>query len=428
MSERKTIGGDPPVKSSTGIYHGWIIAIVSFLAVGGSIGFAQFGFGLFIVPLEREFDWSRTQINFALMLGIVVHICSPLVGRTVDMFGSRYVMAISLAVIALGFFLRSAMTDLWQFYVFSTLIFLGGPGAAMLPAGRLVGLWFPSTRGRMMGFVTAGNNFGGLVAIPVLTLIISTGGWRTAFFATGVMLVVLSVIAYVFVKDKPYEVQREIGKRWTPSGITSQAIGKAITGLSVGEALRTRAFWLIGSGMTLQQFVRTTLVTQLAAHLADVGLSATQIGVSLSVLAFFGITSKIIFGRLSEITTARWAYTLVIGIQILGIGSFLFLSGTNFIPLFLSLAVFGLGMGGIGTLGPLAVTEMFGLKNFGSISGFIRQGVIIPGVVGPLLAGAVYDRTGTYDLAFQIILIFLTLSCLCFAFARPPRMSEALIR
>ena len=118
MSERKTIGDDPPVKSSTGIYHGWIIAIVSFLAVGGSIGFAQFGFGLFIVPLEREFDWSRTQINFALMLGIVVHICSPLVGRTVDMFGSRYVMAISLVVIALGFFLRSAMTDLWQFYVF----------------------------------------------------------------------------------------------------------------------------------------------------------------------------------------------------------------------------------------------------------------------------------------------------------------------
>nr|MCS5658817.1 hypothetical protein [Dehalococcoidia bacterium] len=61
-------------------------------------------------------------------------------------------------------------------------------------------------------------------------------------------------------------------------------------------------------------------------------------------------------------------------------------------------------------------------------SGFIRQGVIIPGVVWPLLAGAVYDRTGAYDLAFQIILIFLTLSCLCFAFARAPRMSEALIR
>ena len=125
------------------------------------------------------------------------------------------------------------------------------------------------------------------------------------------MLVALSVLTYLFVKDKPDDVQKEIGKRWTPSGTTLQAIGKATTGLSVSEALRTRAFWLIGSGMTLQQFVRTTLVTQLAAHLVDVGFGASQIGASLSVLAFFGVTSKIVFGRLSEITTARWAYTLV---------------------------------------------------------------------------------------------------------------------
>ena len=256
---------------------------------------------------------------------------------------------------------------------------------------------------------------------PILTIIISFGGWRIAFFATGVMLVALSVLTYLFVKDKPDDVQKEIGKRWTPSGTTLQAIGKATTGLSVSEALRTRAFWLIGSGMTLQQFVRTTLVTQLAAHLVDVGFGASQIGASLSVLAFFGVTSKIVFGRLSEITTARWAYTLVIAIQVSGIGSFLFLSGSGFIPVFISLAVFGLGMGGVGTLGPLAVTEMFGLKNFGSISGFIRQGVIIPGIVGPLLAGYVYDRTGVYDLAFQIILGFLILSCLCFALARPPK-------
>ena len=269
--------------------------------------------------------------------------------------------------------------------------------------------------------MTSGNNFGGVVSRPILTLIMSLGGWRIAFFATGVMLVALSVLAYLFLKDKPDDVQKEIGKRWTPSGTTSQAIGKATIGLSVSEALRTRAFWLIGSGMTLQQFVRTTLVTQLAAHLVDVGFGASQIGASLSVLAFFGVTSKIVFGRLSEITTARWAYTLVIAIQVSGIGSFLFLSGSGFIPVFISLAVFGLGMGGVGTLGPLAVTEMFGLKNFGSISGFIRQGVIIPGIVGPLLAGYVYDRTGVYDLAFQIILGFLILSCLCFALARPPK-------
>ena len=128
--------------------------------------------------------------------------------------------------------------------------------------------------------------------------------------------------------------------------------------------------------MTLQQFVRTTLVTQLAAHLQDIEFSPGQIGASLSILAFFGVTSKIVFGRVSEAITARWSYALVVGIQLVGIAGFLFLAERNFPLVFVFLSVFGLGMGGIGTLGPLAVTEMFGLKNYGSISGMIRQGVV----------------------------------------------------
>ena len=166
------------------------------------------------------------------------------------------------------------------------------------------------------------------------------------------------------------------------------------------------------------------MVTQLAAHLEDSDFSATQVGAALSVLAFFGITSKVVFGGLSEAITARWSYALVVAIQVVGVAGFLFVAGGNFMLVFVSLSVFGLGMGGIGTLGPLAVTEMFGLRNYGAISGLIRQGVAIPGIVGPLLAGGVFDATGSYDLAFRIILGFLALSCLCFVLARPPKWRE----
>ena len=112
-----------------------MVVAVSFLSIGGSIGFAQYGFGLFIVPLEEEFGWTRTQINFALTLGVLAHFLSPLIGRTIDIFGSRYVMAVSLGVIALGFLLRSIMAELWQFYFFSLLVFAGAPGTG-LAAGR----------------------------------------------------------------------------------------------------------------------------------------------------------------------------------------------------------------------------------------------------------------------------------------------------
>ena len=414
---------NPSENSPRGIYRGWIVAAVSFLSIGGSIGFAQYGFGLFIVPLQEEFGWTRTQINFALTLGVLAHFLSPLIGRTIDIFGSRYVMSGSLGFIAVGLFLRSIMVELWQFYFFSLLIFAGAPGTG-LATGRLVQLWFPETRGRMMGFVTAGNNFGGMVSIPVLTLLIAFGGWRSGFLFTAIVLGILSIASFIFVRDGIEFVLKEQNKRWAPRGLNQYSSKKVLEGLSVRSSLLTRAFWFIAIGMTLQQFVRTTLVTQLAAHLQDIELSADKIGLCLTVLAFGGVVSKVIFGRVSENTTARWAYAMVVGIQVIGVAAFIFFSSDNFILIFISLSVFGLGMGGIGALGPLAVTELFGMKNYGTLNGLIRQGVIIPGIVGPLLAGAIYDSQGSYDLAFKIILGFLFLSFVCFVLASPPAGEE----
>tara|TARA_B110000116_G_scaffold136460_1_gene118435 strand:+ start:18 stop:1001 length:984 start_codon:yes stop_codon:yes gene_type:complete len=315
------------------------------------------------------------------------------------------------------------MAELWQFYFFSLLIFAGAPGTG-LATGRLVQLWFPETRGRMMGFVTAGNNFGGMISIPVLTLLIAFGGWRSGFLFTAIVLGILSIASFIFVRDGIEFVLKEQNKRWAPKGLNQYSSKKMLEGLSVRSALLTRAFWFIAIGMTLQQFVRTTLVTQLAAHLQDIQLSADKISLCLTVLAFGGVASKVIFGRVSENTTARWAYAMVVGIQVIGVAAFIFFSSDNFILIFISLSVFGLGMGGIGALGPLAVTELFGMKNYGTLNGLIRQGVIIPGIVGPLLAGAIYDSQGSYDLAFKIILGFLFLSFVCFVLASPPAREE----
>ena len=70
---------DPRSPNRGGIYHGWPIAVVSFLAIAGAIGFGQYAFGLFIVPLEQDFGWSRTQITGAIILGVVLHLFSPLI-------------------------------------------------------------------------------------------------------------------------------------------------------------------------------------------------------------------------------------------------------------------------------------------------------------------------------------------------------------
>jgi sugar phosphate permease len=315
------------------------------------------------------------------------------------------------------------MTELWQFYAVSALIFAGTPGASMLPVGRLVGLWFATTRGRMMGLIASGNNFGGMIAVPIITAVIAFGGWRWGFASTGFLMIGVLILVLFMIRDKPEDVEREVNKRWTPKGDAGRAARAALQGFTTSQAIRTRAFWFLAVGMALQQFARTSVATQFFPHLEQIGFSATEAAIGLMLLAFFAVTSKILFGTVSEWITARWAYVIVVSLQITGLSILLFPEGTMFT--WIGLVVFGLGMGGVGALGPLAITEMYGLKNFGAIIGLTRPAMIVPTVIGPIMAGFIFDRTGTYDLAFGITLGLLSVALAGFALASPPRSLQS---
>lgn len=322
-----------------GIYRGWPIAAVTFVALGAVLGTAQFAFSVFIIPLEEEFGWTRTQINVALSLGILVGVVGPFAGRSMDRFGARWVMTIGLALIALGFFLRAAMNELWEFYLFSAIIFAGTAGVSNLPAGRLVTLWFAKTRGRMMGFVTAGNNFGGLVSIIPLTALIAAAGWRAGFAYIGAGMVVIMIMVVLIVRDRPGDVEKELGKRWTPSGSTVATARAGQEGMTTRQALHLNTFWLIMTGMALQQFARTAVVSQFVPHLEQTGFSTGSAALGVSGVALFAMSSKIIFGRLSETITALYSYVIIIGLQIIGLMLIIFSSFEPFV--WIGLMTFG---------------------------------------------------------------------------------------
>jgi len=403
---------------SAGIYRGWYIAAVSALSIGAVLGTAQFAFSLFILPLEEEFGWSRTQVNGVLTFGVVSGILAPFVGNLMDRIGARWTMAGSIGLLAIAFILRSTTTTLWQFYLFSALTFASTPGSTMMPAGRLVNVWFPRIRGRMMGFVTAGNNFGSMIAIPIVAGLITMVGWRWTHVALALGLFVFVALSVVVIRDTEEEVRRERNKRWAPSGSDSDPPMRSDEGLTVQEATRTSAFWCLVVGMTFQQFVRTGIVSQMVPHLQQVGFSLASASGAMMLLAFFAMTSKIIFGRLSETITARWAYVTILIFQAVGLG--VMISSIAPAMVWVGIGVFGLGMGGVGALTPLVITDLFGLKQFGSIMGLVQMPVTIPVILGPIMAGMIYDSAGRYDLMFGITIGLLVVSIGAFILARTP--------
>ena len=388
-------------------YRRWLVAGTTFLSVGTSIGFVQYAFQAFVLPLEEEFGWSRTQINLSLSLGIASSFIAPLAGRFLDKYGSTKIMSISLLLVTLGFFMRGSMSELWQLYLSSILLYIGIPGATQLPLGKLMGLWFPNIRGRMIGFTMAGNNFSAVVTVPIATFIILASGWRFAFFALGITTFIVLIFVLIFIRDdKNYNFE---------SNKKNESTNSSIKDYELSDAIKTSAFWFLVSGMMLQQFARTTVVIQLVPHFVAKGVSVGLASSMMSAFGVFAVISKLISGWLSDFIPSRFILIIVVIFQMIGIQ---FVLAEKQELMWLGSSLMGLGIGAMGVLGPAITTELFGLKKYSSIFGFINMPIAIPVIVGPIFSGIIFDRYKTYTLAFNLVELLLIISIISFIFVK----------
>ncbi len=398
------------------IYRGYPIAVIVFLSTGLSVGMTQYSFGEFAGPLKEQFGWTQTQLNLSLAFSFISGIIAPFMGGLSDRAGIRPVMFGSLLLIAIGFALRPFITELWHWYLFSALVYAGFPGATLLPAGKVVGLWFPKTRGRVMGAVVAGNNFGGMTMPPLAAGIIAVVSWEVAYVTFAVIMALLALVALLVVVEDSASVRVEMERTGRGDQVEiSQAAAQ--TGITVRQALRNRNFWLIMIGLVAATFTYQGVLTQLRQHFEESGFEPALATTAVSIIAGMGIGSKLAFGRASERITARIA--TVISVLLQAIGVLMIASADTQALLWVGIFVFGLGFGGLGALIVLVVQEAFGMKEFGGIMGVVQVGMIVSGAGAPFLAGALHDSTGSFDSTFLIIVGIFAIGIVALLFARP---------
>lgn len=376
--------------------RGWAIVWASFFTTAFASGASQYGFGMFVEPLEQEFGWTRTQINLSLSIGLISGLLSPVVGWGVDKYGSRTIMTVSLAAVGASFILRAGMTELWQWYALSALLAIGFPGT-FLPIGKLVGTWFPATRGRMMGTAITGNNAFGLIGVPLMSLVIQTQGWRLAYTIIGAGVMIITVAVWFIVRSVP-----EPGEVQNPEESNGSSASASSIDYSLRQAINSRKFWLLLAGVTCAGFSYPSFMTQLIPHMQSVGWDSSKATLALTVLAGTALASKLTWGLLSEKLTARISFVIAIFIMSSGV-ILVTLTGSS-VLVWPAIIYFGAGFGGIGPLMSLVVMEVFGLRNFGSIQGVVSMVLAtVPVLIGPILAGSLFDLTGSYDTSFWIV-------------------------
>lgn len=387
------------------MFLGWRMVGVAFLADFIAVGFLFYSFGVFLAAVQADLGASRTQISWALgITNLVGSFAAPLIGRALDRFPVRRIMLLGTGLTAAGFAALSQVSALWQFLaIFGSLLAVGTMSMGHLSSAKLVANWFEVRRGTALGVATVGISLSGLVMPPLATWLILNVGWRGGFFAyAAATLLVVAPVAMLFVVSRPEDVGQ------TPDGLpepepAAGAPRLAATAWSTREILRERAFFGTVIPFALGFFANSAVLTHLVPHARDLGIDAYGAASVLSFVAAAGMAGKVAFGWVADRLGASRALALSLLLQLFGVAALLVAHA--YPALVVTGLVFGLGMGGMVPLQGAMLATAFGRISFGKAMGLMRPFQVPIHALGVPFAGFAFERTGSYDLAFQVFAV-----------------------
>ena len=386
------------------IFYGWWIVLACFFIAFYVAGIIFYGFTAFIDPLVAEFGWSYAQISFAASLrGLEMGIMAPLVGFLVDRFGSRRLLTSGIIILGFGIILLGYTRSLFMFYCSFVLMAFGAGGCTTVVTLTAIANWFDKNVGKAMGVMASGFGASGLF-IPVIVWLIGVYGWRTAVIMLGIGAWILLLPLSIIIRDKPEDYG------YVPDGIkqddkaTKESDDDGNIQLGFRDAIRERTFWYVNITEVIRIMVLATVVTHIMPYLSTMGLSRTAAGFVAAGIPFFSIAGRFGFGWFGDLVQKK--YVMAIAYGLMGIGmlslSLAEIKGSIYVFLFF----FSNGFGGLAVLRSAILREYYGRKFFGKLMGIMMGCGAVGGIVGPTVAGWVFDRTGTYHF------VWLTLSML----------------
>jgi len=360
-----------------------------------AIGWGAYNsFGVFFNPLMNEYGWSRAGISGAVSVSLCMYgLASILLGRLNDRVGPRLITTISGIFLGVGYLLMSGLTSLWQLYLlYSLLVGIGLSGTDVVLLSTIA-RWFVRLRGRMSGVLKVGTGVGMLVMPLFTNWLITAFGWRTAFFVVGIVVLILfSGLSQLLVRDPARRGLRPDG-----DGRVAAHIGPAgETGLALRQALKSLQLWLICIAYFLVLICVFTVLLHIVPHAIDLGIPRSWATRLLATIGGLSIAGRFIMGFSSDRIGNKWALAICYGFMCVSLGWLLL--ADRLWMLFVFAVVYGFAHGGFFTLMSPLTAEFFGTVSHGTIFGMIIFASTIGGAIGPLLAGYVFDLTGSYRL------------------------------
>lgn len=376
------------------IFYGWWIVLACFLIglyVGGTV---VFGFTAFFEPIRKEFGWSYTQVSFAASLrGLEMGIFSPVLGFLVDRFGPRKLMLWGTITIGFGLILLSLTHSLAMFYAAFLLLAFGAGGCASVVTMTAVANWFRRKIGLTLGVMSSGLGAGGLMVMLIVGLI-DLYGWRSTLVILGVGMWALGIPLSLIVRHRPehygYSPDGE-ASRPQLEGHNTQDKGVEIT---LRQALKMRSFLYLNITEFIRFMALMAVFTHVMPYLASVGMPRPTAGLVAGALPLISIIGRFGLGWLGDVFDKRYVLATATGLISIGLLAFSSVQvGWAIVPFLL---LFPLGHGGSMVQRGSILREYFGRDSFGKMMGIMMGSGSFGGIIGPTLAGWVFDTLGSY--------------------------------
>ena len=348
-----------------------------------------YGMSVFMLPLEREFGWTRAQTSWVTTIGLaLIAVWYVIAGFIQDRRGPRPVAVIGGLLFSLGFFLASFTESLTTFYLTAGVIAGTGSGFGYVVPTSVGSKWFPDKRGLVIGLMVGGYGAGSGVFGPIALSLIERGGWRSTFQILSVVFLAMTMIGAFLLRNPP---PGYVPPGWDPS--KSRAAARGGADVHASEMVRTQTFWTLWAAYCLGTTAGTMVISQLVPFARYAGHSAAVAAFALTVGAIGSASGRVLSGWLSDYVGRLNTLRVMLLVSATAM-PLLFLFRGNIVLFYLLLGVVYYCYGTQLSVYASTSADFYGTKYVGFNYGLLLLAWGVAAILGPFLGGRVYVATG----------------------------------
>ncbi|HEX3030948.1 MAG TPA: MFS transporter [Bacillota bacterium] len=415
-------------------FYGWAMVVVLFIVYFLIGGMGIYGPSTANGVMLKETGMSRSFYGWAfLAYSLVQGLVAPFVAKLINSKGIKASLLVGSGLLALTGLLLGTVADAatapWAFAaVFGVIagasIGFGGP----VPAQTGVNLWFNKKRALAMSIVMSASGVGGFVVAPLMAKVaaMSGGHYKPIWLMVMGTSLFAMLITALFVKNKPEDLgQIPDGKAIDNSGnVKVSRVYKATVAMEPAKALRHPKKWLITAALVGCFFPYMFLIAHSMPHMLDRGFTTATAAMVLGLMPFCSVFGRLAAGAVGDYVEPR--YIWLVGTISMIIGFYSLMIATTYTHLVIYAVLIGFGWGVGFVCMPTLYGNYFGGSTFPSVMALVFPIMQITGSISPLVAGKVFDATGSYNLAFYIGFVFLALAIAALLLATPPNSDSKL--